>query len=123
MANPNQRPGPVPSPQPSADAGPKAGCLSIIVRLSWIFGGIAVLIYCGVFIAMGRHPGTVDLVYWIIVAAIIAVRFVDIRFLKGETLDNKPATLRLWRGYALKMFAAAAILYAVAKLVAHNKLL
>ncbi len=119
MASPNSRP----DPQAPADLESKGGCLSIIVRLSWIFGGIAVLIYCAVYIAMGRNPGLVDVVYWIIIALIVLIRFVDIKLLKGETLDNKPATLKHWFRYALSMLVAGVILYALAKIVAHFKLI
>jgi hypothetical protein len=115
----------VAAPNPPTPASPEAqgGCLSIVIRLSWIFGGIAVLIYCAVYIAMGRNPGLIDAVYWIIVAAILVLRFVDIKFLKGETLDNQPATLKHWRGYALKMLIAAGVLYALAKLIGKMGLL
>ncbi len=119
MASPNSHP----DPQTPADAESRGGCLSIIVRLSWIFGGIAVLIYCAVYIAMGRNPGLVDIAYWIILALILLVRFVDIKFLKGETLDNKPATLKHWYRYALSMLLAGAILYALTKIAAHFRLI
>jgi hypothetical protein len=126
-ANPNQArnpaPNPAPAAQPPASAERKGGCLSIIIRLGWIFGGIAVLIYCAVFVAMGKYPGTADLLYWIIVAAILLLRFVDIKFLNGETLDNKPATINHWRIYALKISVASGILYALAKFVAYKKLI
>jgi hypothetical protein len=117
---PNPTPDP-PAPMPD-ESSSKSGCLSIIVRLSWIFGGISILVYCAVFIAMDKHRGTMDILYWAIVAAIVLLRFVDIRFLKGETLDNKPATFKHWRGYVVKMSAAAAILFAVAKFIAHKNL-
>ncbi len=122
MAKTHPNPGPDQGPQTPPDAGSKGGCLSIIVRLSWVFGGIIVLIYCAVFIAREKHPGTTDLIFWLTLAAIVLLRFVDIRFLQGETLDNKPATITHWRRYALKISAAAAVLYAVAKLIAYKNL-
>lgn len=115
MANPN--------PQTSVNSESKGGCLSIIVRLSWIFGGIAVLIYCAVFIAMGKNPGLADLIYWLIAVTIVLVRFVDIKFLKGETLDSKPATLKDWRRYSVRLLLAAGLLYFIAKILAHLDLI
>jgi len=113
---------PVPNPQPPAAAESGGGCLPALVRLTWIFGGIA-LIYCALFIAQDKGTFVTELLLPFLALGLIAVRFVDIRFLKGETLDNKPATLKHWRSYALKILIAAAALFALAKFAAHKSLL
>lgn len=105
---------PASNPQPSVDSESRSGRLPALVRLTWIFGGIA-LIYCALSIV--QHKGTViaDLFLLLLTLMLIMVRFVDIRYLKGETLDNKPATLKHWRYYALKMSIVTGLLYALAK--------
>jgi hypothetical protein len=108
---------------PNSSSAPETprgrGCLPALVRMSWIFGGIA-LLYCALFIAQGKGGFMTEAVFLFLTALIILVRFVDIRFLEGETLDNKPANLKHWRRFGVLMLAAAAALYAIAKLVAQK---
>jgi hypothetical protein len=113
---------PVPSSQPPVESESKGGCLPALFRLAWIFGGI-VIIYCGLFVAQAKGGVIADLLLWVLTLGIILVRFIDIRYLKGETRDNKPATMKHWRRYALMMLVFAGILYALAKFVASKNLL
>jgi hypothetical protein len=53
---------------------------------------------------------------------LILARLIDIRYLGGETMDNKPATLRDWRRYALFILIAAGILFAAGKFLAKKNL-
>jgi hypothetical protein len=107
----------VPHSSPAAERPPGRGCLSALVRMAWIFGGIA-LIYCALFIAQAKGGTMTEAVFLLLTILIVLIRFIDIRFLNGETLDNKPATLRHWRRYGALMLAAAAALYGIAKFVA-----
>ncbi len=114
-----------PSDQRGQNTSPSSspnGCLSIIVRLSWIFGGI-LLFFCALFIAQGKHPVVSDVMLIILTLLLILIRFIDIRFLKGETMDNQPATMAHWRGYAVKTLIVAALLYAAARILAGTGLL
>jgi len=90
--------------------------------LVWIFGGIA-LIYVALFIAQGKGTALTALLMIVMTLALILVRFADIKFLGGETLDNKPATLKHWRRYAVMIAIVAAVLYAFAKFAAEKNLL
>lgn len=99
-------------------SGPRRGCLSVLVRLAWIFGG-ALLLYAGFFVAQGNNRPKADVLFWGFVIVLIIVRFMDVRFLHGETMDNRPATLRDWRRYTLILLASAAALYALARVLAH----
>lgn len=111
---------PKPSTEPESESG--RGCLPALVRLVWIFGGI-VLIYCALFIAQRKGGAIADLALLFLALGIILVRFIDIKYLKGETMDNQPATIKHWRRYALKILIAAGLLYALAKLIAQKNLL
>ncbi len=113
---------PVPSPQPPAEPESRRGCLPVLFRLTWIFGGIAI-IYCALFVAQAKGGIAADILLWVLALAIILVRFIDIKFLKGETRDNRQATMKDWRRYALMMLALSGILYALAKLIASKDLL
>ncbi|MEN6310100.1 MAG: hypothetical protein ABFD80_01020 [Acidobacteriota bacterium] len=110
----------VQNPQPPAESKSGPGCLGTLMRLAWIFGAFS-LIFCAMFII--QHKGAVaDLLMLLLALGLILVRFVDIKYLKGETADNKPATLKDWRRYALKVLAATGLLYALAKFLAQKNL-
>lgn len=113
---------PVPKSQPSVNSESGGGCLPALVRLTWIFGSIA-LIYCALFIAQRKGPVIADLILLVLTLALILVRYIDIRYLKGETRENKPATMKHWRRYALMMLIAGGLLYALAKFIAYKNLL
>jgi len=110
------------NPQPSVNSESGGGCLPALVRLTWIFGGIA-LLYCALFIAQRKGPVIADLILLILTLGLILVRYIDIRYLKGETRDNQPATMKHWRRYALMVLIASGFLYALAKFVASKNLL
>lgn len=112
---------PASNSQAPAESKSRGGCLPALFRLVWIFGGVAI-IYCALFVAQGKG-GVADLLLWVLTLGIILVRFIDTRYLKGETRDNTPATMKHWRRYALMMLIFAAILYALAKLIASKNLL
>lgn len=98
------------------------GCLSIVVRLTWIFGA-SLLVFGAIFIAQGNAAGLADIVYWLIALGLIVARYVDIRYLKGETADNKPGTLKHWRRYSVILLIAAGLLYLLAKILVPLNLL
>jgi len=110
------------NPQVPTKPEPSGGCLSVLVRLTWIFGG-SFLIYGAIFIAQGKAPGLADTIFLLFTLGLLLVRFIDIRYLKGETLDNHPATLKDWRRYSVKMLIAAGLLYFLSKIAAHLNLL
>jgi hypothetical protein len=114
---------PVPNPEPSAETEGESrrGCLPALVRLIWIFGGI-LLVYGALFIAQRKGGLVADLGLFGLALLIILVRFVDIKYLKGETMDNKPATLRHWRRYALLVLIAAGFLFALGKFLAQKNI-
>lgn len=74
-----------------------------LVRLYWLFLGNALLFFLLVFI-FEKHPklpSLLDAAYSVALASLILVRYVDIRFLNGQTGEGKPATMAHWHRYAL----------------------
>lgn len=104
------------------DPESSSGCLSILVRLTWIFGA-SLLVFGAIFIIHGNAPGLADIIFWLVALALILARYFDIRYLKGETADNKPATLKHWRRYSVILLIAAGLLYLLAKILAPLNLL
>ena len=112
----------IPNQQVPASPESSSGCLSIVVRLTWIFG-VSLLVFGAIFIMQGNSPGLADIIYWLIALALILARYVDIKYLKGETSDNKPATLKHWRRYSVILLIAAVLLYLLAKILVPLNLL
>ena len=112
----------IPDQQPPTKPGSSSGCLSILVRLTWIFG-VSLLVFGAIFIMKGDAPGLADAIFWLITLGLILARYVDIRYLKGETADNKPATLKHWRRYSVILLIAAGSIYLLAKILGPLNLL
>jgi hypothetical protein len=76
------------------------GCLA---RLFWLMVGNLILVLAAIGIAQnpsGFAPTGRDAIFWAAALALVAVRYVDIRYLYGKTADNRPASLSDWRRYA-----------------------
>lgn len=113
MSNSSRAPsssrGEVPSsPQSSA------GCL---LQFAWSLGGFAVLLILWLIILReGAWTFTwKDAVYWAAVLGMIAARHLDFARYGGITADNKPATRRHVRLYALILLVGAGLAWAAAQ--------
>jgi hypothetical protein len=98
-------------PQESSKTGRVSGCL---VRLFWM--GVGNLILVLLVIGIGQnHAGFAmtarDIFYWGTVVCLLAVRYVDIRYLGGETADNRPASMSDWSRYAATVIGASLVLW------------
>jgi len=92
------------NPPPEASSG--LGCL---VRLSWMFFGNAALAIVAVLVWEHRasFPSFADLAFWLVVCVLIAIRYVDVKMLKGQTGRGTLATMKHWRRYVLVLIACA----------------
>jgi hypothetical protein len=79
-----------------------SGCL---VRSLWSFIGHAVLLVLLMFVfeKHARCFSIYDGLYLLTIVLIILARFIDIRFLKGETVYGQPATTEHLRRHILVM--------------------
>ncbi len=91
----------------------KTGCLPAILRATWMaFGNLAVF-FCAIFAARRPAPSPLDFLYIAIVAALIAIRWLDIAKFRGQTADGEPATMAHWRRYALGLVPISAGIWAL----------
>ena len=111
-------------PQPETKGAPEGepgaperpwGCL---LGFFWGAAGLSVLWYCLLLIAEGsfrdcRFP-VIDVIYWATVVVTVAVRYVHIKYLKGDTYYGEPATMGHFRRYALGLSLAALALWLMA---------
>lgn len=91
------------------------GCLPALPRLLWMFGGPITLIFCLLYMVLGRATLAVDSIYVLSVCSMVVVRYLDIKLYKGEKFNGQPATLNHWRRYSLALLLGAAVLFAAAK--------
>jgi hypothetical protein len=82
------------------------GCL---VRLGWMGVGNLILVLClfGISQRPWRIFEFIDAIYLVTVAALIALRYVDIRYYAGTTSTGEPCTLADWRAYSWRVIALA----------------
>jgi hypothetical protein len=55
-----------------------------------------------------------DLVYWLLVASVAAVRFLDIRYLGGLNSMRQPATMRTYRRYLALLLGVCTVIWGAA---------
>ena len=60
-----------------------------------------------------------DAAFWVTVAAMVLVRYIDITRFNGQTSDNQPATLAHWRKYILLLLAVSAAMWVLAHALAY----
>lgn len=89
-----------------------AGCLP---RIFWMGLGNVALI--GGALAIYKSAGwtIADLFFWIVVGALIGVRYVDIVRYQGTTAHGEPATKAHLKRYVLVLLATAIVVWAVAR--------
>jgi hypothetical protein len=78
---------------PSEKPTTGGGCL---LRTYWMMVGNALVALAAIFIAEDKGVSftSKDILYWLAVGSVITGRYLDIRFMNGQTADGKPATMK-----------------------------
>jgi len=94
------------------------GCL---LRLFWMVAGNLALL--ALILSIFRQGGFsfLDAIYWLVVGALAATRYVDIRRFAGMTVHGTPATMTDFRRYGARLLIVATGLW-VAVHVLHRLL-
>ncbi len=95
-----------------------AGCLPLLLRLTWMAFGNLALFLCAGLIIKKSAPVLADTAYFAVAAGLILVRYLDITRYKGLTSDEKPATLADWRRYSILLSILAVGIWVLARFVA-----
>jgi hypothetical protein len=93
--------------------------LGIISRLFWMFLG-NVILFISALIILKNKTGTfhaADIVFFITVAAMIIVRYLDIKFFGGYTVTDKPATMSHWKKYLVLLLISSGVVWILAHLI------
>lgn len=90
-----------------------------LLRLYWMFFGVfplpLILIY--MFENKAALGTPLDFIFLGGIAALVAVRYVDIRYHGGLTGEGKPATLRDWTRYASFLLSISVIAWVVTRFI------
>ena len=90
------------------------GCLGVVVRLSWLAVGPALLFALTFKIGDTGRFSALDVLFWIVAVGMVAVRYIDIARLGGQNSNCEPADMRDWRRYVVAVGLAAVGLWALA---------
>lgn len=88
-----------------------------MARLWWMLLGNMVLALCLIFIYRntGGFLHAADPVFWVTVASLVLVRYLDIRFFHGRTAtDGAPASITHWVRYTVLLVACSAAVWVLA---------
>ncbi len=87
--------------------------LGILARLWWMFFGNLSLVFSAIFIFQkgGGFFQWADGFFWMALASLVLVRYVDIRFLDGCTATGGYASVKDWIRYAALLTACSAAVW------------
>jgi hypothetical protein len=94
------------------------GCLA---RLFWLIVGNVILVLAAIGISQNSSGFSLtgrDAIFWAAALLLPAVRYVDIQYLRGQTADNRPASLSDWRRYAYAVVGISLAVWLAAHAVA-----
>jgi len=68
-----------------------------------------------------QHKGKIlhaaDIIFWITVVALLAARYLDIKFFKGLTAVGLPASMNHWQKYAVVLLICSSAIWIIAHLI------
>jgi hypothetical protein len=109
----------------SKSSSPSTPISAAIARLYWMIVGSGLLIGLSLYIAFnaGKSVLIPSCLYLLNLVCMILLRYIDIRFLHGQTADGEPATMQHWARYSIFLSGIAAALWGAALLLSHFKIL
>jgi hypothetical protein len=95
--------------------------LGLLARVFWmLYGNLIPMISI---IVILQHKGSMfhaaDLVFWITIAALILVRYLDIKFWGGMTAAGGPATMADWNRYTAALLIGSAAVWVLSHVVSY----
>ena len=93
--------------------------VGVLARVFWMLIGNGVLAISMISILL--HEGSMfhaaDLVFWVTIAALVLVRYLDIKFWGGLTAAGGPATIANWNRYAVVLLISSVGVWALSHMV------
>jgi hypothetical protein len=95
--------------------------LGFLARFWWMLIGNVVLALSLIFIYHNEggffHPA--DGVFWVTVATLVIVRYLDIKYLDGQTATGTHASIRNWVVYVILLIACSTVAWGIAHVANH----
>ena len=95
--------------------------LGLFAKFFWTLLGNAILFFTALSIL--QHKGemfyTADIVFWVTVAVLIIVRYLDIKFWNGLTVTGLPASMAHWRKYTIILLICSTAIWIGAHIIYH----
>jgi len=87
--------------------------LSLLARLFWMLFGNLTLLILTVFILLnkGKPFNAADVVFGVTVALLVLTRYIDVKFLGGLTVTDKPASMADWRKYTTFLLIGSTVVW------------
>jgi len=91
----------------------------LLARMFWMLIGNMVLVISIIIIIQHKGPmfHAADVVFWVTIAALILVRYLDIKFWGGMTAAGGPATIANWNRYAAALLIGSVGVWALSHVV------
>jgi hypothetical protein len=81
----------------------------LFLRLFWMFlGNIVLGVSALLIVKAGASFSPIDILYWLTTSLLVAARYVDISWFKGDTAYGEPASMTHWWHYTIGLLLLAA---------------
>jgi hypothetical protein len=102
-----------PEASETTQQGQKQAQIGCLLRICWVLiGNVALLALAAV---ISRQPpwsfSIADGAFFLIVVALIGIRYLDITRFEGTTANNEPATRATWVRYSVGLILLAAVIW------------
>lgn len=72
---------------------------------------------------MGKATFVVYLIYVLVTMCLVGVRYIDIKYFMGETMNGQRTSLSHWRRYTIRLLIFVGFLFIAARILAKWNLL
>ena len=103
---------------PSKHSGSLGSVVGAVARVYWMILGNCVLYIIALAITRRTATWTVDKLFWLIVASLVLVRYLDVHVLGGLTACGRRASLQDCQGYNRTLLLVSLALWIVSHAVA-----
>lgn len=88
---------------------------AVLSRLYWMVFGNIILLLTALTTVLGSSQNLLvpSVVFWANAICMVIIRYLDIRYLQGETVDGQVATMDHWKKYSGSLLLASAFTWAL----------
>lgn len=93
--------------------------IGMLIRVYWMVFGNFINILIAINIAVKKHNSIMflTLYYFVNTTGLIISRYIDIKYLNGQTTEYEPATMDHWKSYSIKTIGIYLVLWVIVYLM------